>query len=55
MPAGRPVKPLSKKEVQMIVKKEVEKSLSQLSVKTILIGTKRKGRPIGSGMKRKKK
>jgi hypothetical protein len=53
MPRGRPVTPLSKKDVRIIVKSEIKKALSQLNVKAILIGTKRKGRPFGSKAKKK--
>jgi hypothetical protein len=54
MPRGRPTKPVTKKEVQLIVKKEIEKALSQLEVKATLTGTKKKGRPLGSKMKKKR-
>ena len=53
MRRGRPITPLSKKDVQLIVKSEIEKALSHLEVKTTLSGTKRKGRPIGFKLKRK--
>jgi len=53
MPRGRPAKLITKKQVQLIVKTEIEKALSQLEVKTTLIGTKRKGRPIGFKLKKK--
>lgn len=55
MRRGRPVTPLSKKDVQLIVKKEIEKALSQLDVKAVLIGTKKKGRPIGSKLKKRER
>lgn len=55
MRRGRPVTPLSKKDVQLIVKAEIEKALSQLDVKASLLGTKKKGRPIGSRLKVKKR
>jgi hypothetical protein len=54
MPRGRPPKPVTKKEVQLIVKREIENALSQLDVKTVLVGTKKKGRPLGSKIKGKK-
>lgn len=54
MRRGRPIKPLSKKEVQLIVRTEIEKALSQLNVKASLVGTKRKGRPIGARAKKKR-
>ena len=54
MRRGRPVTPLSRKDVQLIVKTEIEKALSHLEVKSILTGTKRKGRPIGFKLKGKK-
>lgn len=52
MARGRPAKPVTKKDVQLIVKKEIDKALSQLDVKSTLIGTKRKGRPIGFRLKK---
>ena len=55
MRRGRPVTHLSKKDVQLIVRTEIEKALSQLNVKASLVGTKRKGRPIGSRQKNRKK
>ena len=55
MRRGRPVTPLSKKDVQLIVRSEIEKALSQLNVKTTLVGTKRKGRPIGTKLKKKRR
>lgn len=53
MPRGRPVTPLSKKDVQTIVKSEIERALSQLNVKATLTGTKKKGRPMGIKLKKK--
>lgn len=47
MPRGRPPKLITKKDVQLIVKSEISKALAQLEIKTTLLGTKRKGRPIG--------
>jgi len=52
MPSGRPSIPIKKKDVVLIVKKEIEKALKQLDVKVELIGTKRKGRPLGSKLKK---
>ncbi len=52
MPRGRPSIPIKKKDVVLIVKKEIEKALKQLDVKVELIGTKRKGRPLGSKLKK---
>lgn len=54
MPRGRPPKPVTKKEVQLLIKREIEKSLSQLEVKATLLGTKRKGRPLGLKLKKKR-
>lgn len=53
MPRGRPITPLTKKDVRIIIKSEIEKALSQLNVKATLIGTKRKGRPFGAKAKKK--
>lgn len=53
MPRGRPVKPVTKKEVQLIVRTEIEKALLQLEVKVALLGAKKKGRPYGSKMKKR--
>lgn len=55
MPRGRPAKPIKRNEVMLIVKKEIEKALKQLEVKVMLLGTKRKGRPIGSKLNCKEK
>lgn len=53
MPRGRPAKILKERDIQLIVKQEVTKALSSLVVKSTLIGAKRKGRPIGSKLKRR--
>lgn len=55
MARGRPAHIVTKKEVQLIVKTEIEKALTQLDIKTTLIGAKRKGRPIGFRLKKKSK
>lgn len=52
MPSGRPSIPIKRKDVVLIVKKEIEKALKQLDVKVELIGTKRRGRPLGSKLKK---
>jgi len=54
MPRGRPVTPVTKKEILLLVKKEIEKALGQLEVKATLLGAKRKGRPIGSKLRKNK-
>lgn len=53
MPRGRPITPITKQDVRTIVKSEIEKALSQLNVKASLTGTKKKGRPSGSKLKKK--
>lgn len=53
MPRGRPITPITKQAVRTIVKSEIEKALSQLNVKVMLTGTKRKGRPVGTKLKKK--
>lgn len=54
MPRGRPVTPIKRKDVMLIVKKEIEKAMSRLEVKTVLLGTKQTGRPMGSTSGRRK-
>jgi hypothetical protein len=54
MPRGRPLTHLSKRDVQLMIRKEIERALSQLEVRATLIGTKPKGRPIGTATKRKR-
>ncbi len=46
MPRGRPVTHLKKRDVMLIVKKEIEKAMNRLEVKVVLLGTKQAGRPM---------
>lgn len=55
MPRGRPTTPITRKEILLMIKKEIEKAFEQLEVKAVLLGTKRKGRPIGSKVTKGKK
>jgi len=45
---------MKKKDVLLIVKKELEKAMSRLEVKTVLLGTKQTGRPMGATSGRRK-
>ncbi len=54
MARGRPTQPVTKKDVQSIVKKEISKALARLEVTANLVGTKPKGRPLGFRPKAKR-